>query len=384
MRLSVALPTRNGGDLLPYSVASILAQDCDELELVVSDNASDDSTQDVLAEFAADPRMTVVRQDEPVDVTTNWNRVLSRCSGDYFLMLGDDDFMPAGSAERLLAHLSAYGDPDCLTFNGWAYAFPGALPEAPESHFSDPFYEWDPLLPAEGRIPMEAWRDVVRDFFRFRYRVHLNLQTTLIARRAVSRLSQGAFKPPFPDFYALNALMLRAETWAYVPEKLVIVGISPKSFGHTVHGHDTRAGVSYLGMADSSFPGHLPGNEIANGTYACLLHLKADYPVDLADVEISRPQYVFDQVYSWFLQARLGVLPRRAALRRLRLLRPRDWLDLWRGFFMNVSLDRLRRNVLLDRRKPARHLWPTLRPVPEVRSIAEFADWLERDRTAAT
>ncbi len=383
MKLSVVLPTRNGGDLLHHCVASVLGQDFEEMELIVSDNASDDMTQDVLAGFSGDPRLTVIRQPQVLDVTTNWTRAVDRACGEYVLLLGDDDLLLPGSAARLTERLAEYDDPDCLTFNGYAYAFPGALPETPDSHFSDPFYEWDPSLPPVGLIPLDARRGLVRDFFRFRFRVHLNLQTTLVSRAAVGRMTKGLFRPPFPDFYALNALMLRADAWAYVPDKLVVIGISPKSFGHTVHGHDTRAGVSYLGMGDNAFPGHLPGNEIANGTYACLLHLKADYPADLAGVEISRPQYVFDQVYSWFLQARLGVLPRRVALRRMRLLRARDWIDLWRGFLINVSFDRIRRNVLLDRRKPSRHLWPTLQPLPEVRSISEFADWLERDRAPA-
>ena len=72
MRLSVVLPTRNGAHMLGSCVRSILGQDYEDMELVVSDNASTDHTQDVLAGFAGDPRLRVLRLDEPVEVTDNW------------------------------------------------------------------------------------------------------------------------------------------------------------------------------------------------------------------------------------------------------------------------------------------------------------------------
>ena len=43
MRFSILLPTRNGGDFLENCVRSILEQDHDDFELVISDNANTDS-----------------------------------------------------------------------------------------------------------------------------------------------------------------------------------------------------------------------------------------------------------------------------------------------------------------------------------------------------
>ena len=48
MKLSIVLPTRNGGELLEGCLRSILDQDYSDMELVVSDNASDDRTPDIL------------------------------------------------------------------------------------------------------------------------------------------------------------------------------------------------------------------------------------------------------------------------------------------------------------------------------------------------
>ncbi len=381
MRLSVVLPTRNGGHMLEACLRSVLEQSYSDMEVIVSDNASDDSTPDVLARFAGDPRLKVLRLDEPVEVTDNWINAFEASGGDYILLIGDDDYLLPNSCARLDSLIDNYEEPDCLIYNAYAYAFPGALAGHPESHYADPFFGWDPALPPDGFIPPSLRRELVRDFFRFHFRIHLNLQTTVVSRRAIDRMTNGFLKPPFPDFYALNALMLIADTWACSPEKLIVVGISRKSFGHTVHGHDRAQGLEYLGISPE-FPGHLPGNEIANGTYECLLALKRDYGPELRGIDIDRSQYVFDQVYSWYLQWRLGGIGARAVARRLRLLRGSDWLSLGRGFATNLSLARVRRNVRIDRDDPVEHLWPGLRPLPVVADIEEFARWIGAERAA--
>jgi glycosyltransferase involved in cell wall biosynthesis len=379
VRLSIVLPTRNGGHLIEGCLRSVLDQRFSDMEVVVSDNASTDDTPEILRRFEDDPRLKVIRVDEPLEVTDNWVNAVDASSGDYVLLIGDDDYLLPGYCERISELIDAYEGPDCITYNAYAYAFPGALAGHRHSHFADPFFKWDPELPDEGPIPAPLRRELVRDFFRFRFRIHLNLQTTIVSRRAIGRMRYGFLKPPFPDFYALNALMLLAESWVYAPEKLIVIGISPKSFGHTVHGHDSTEGLKYLGISPE-FPGHLPGNEVINGTYACLLELERDYGPELAGIEIDRAQYVFNQDYAWYLQRRVGSLPWREVRRRMRLLGARDWALLAKGLAPNLSLTRVRRNIRIDRDEPVQHLWPGLEPLPGVDDIEAFASWVAARR----
>ena len=379
MKLSVVLPTRNGGAMLEGCLRSVLSQSFADMEVVVSDNASTDDTPEILRRHESDDRLKVVRVDEPLEVTDNWINAVAASTGDYLLLIGDDDYLLPGYCERIAELIEAHDNPDCITYNAYAYAFPGALAGHRHSHFADPFFKWDPGLPAAGPIPRELRRELVRDFFRFRFRIHLNLQTTIVSRRAIERMRNGFLKPPFPDFYALNALMLLADNWVYSPEQLIVIGISPKSFGHTVHGHDRAEGLKYLGISPE-FPGHLPGNEVINGTYACLLELERDYGPELTGIEIDRAQYVFNQVYAWYLQMRVGSLPWQTVRRRLRLLSARDWLLLAKGLAPNLSFTRVRRNVRIDRDEPIEHLWPGLEPLPGVDDIESFAQWVAARR----
>ena len=377
MKLSILLPTRNGGPLLDGCVRSVLDQDGDDFELVISDNASDEETRTVLAQFAGDPRLKLSRLDEPVNVTDNWQVAYEASSGDYLLLLGDDDYLRPGAIRRILELLDEHDDPEALSYEAFGYAFPGALPGASGSAYADPLFPPDPALPARGLVPAATRRELALDVFRFNYRFCLNLQTTVISRGAAESMPGGPFKPPFPDFYAIVALLLRAERWAYSPERLVIVGVSPKSFGRTLHGGGQdgalrQSGMNYLGIT-TEFEGWLPGNEMVNGTWLTLLALLRDFPDDLRGVEISREQYVAHQVYSWYQRWRLGWMPRAEFVGLLRQLPARDWLALARGLRDRVDLGMLRKRLRVNRGEPAREFMPGMRPLPDIDDISGLA-----------
>jgi hypothetical protein len=375
MKFSLLLPTRNGGHLLGDVMRSVLGQPFADMELVVSNNASEDETAAVIDSFAGDRRLKVLTLTESVEVTDNWRLALDRSSGDYISLIGDDDMLLDGYFERSAALLERFGHPDVLSFNAYGFAFPG-FAGSPHAHYADPFYSNDPSLPRESPIPLAQRMTVVRDMFSFRFPMHLNMQCTLVSRRAIERLSDGLLKPPFPDFYGLNALLMRAQSWVHTDERLVVVGVSPKSFGRTIHSATEQGrGLDYLGI-ETGFPGQLPGSEIVNGTYRCLLELQRDYPRELAGVEIDRAHYVVQQVNAWYVQWRLGSLSSREVLERLRLVGARDWLGFARLLAPRLTPRKLRTRLSIDRSDPASQLWPGMRPLPEVSDIAEFAGWV--------
>ena len=87
---TIAIPTFNRADWLRSCVASALSQTVESFEVVVSDNASDDATPEVLGEFD-DDRLKVIRQPRNIGAIGNWNACLSAANGTYVTMLSDDD-----------------------------------------------------------------------------------------------------------------------------------------------------------------------------------------------------------------------------------------------------------------------------------------------------
>lgn len=101
--VSVYLPTRNRAALLPRAVESVLKQDHANLELLVVDDASTDSTPQVLARLAAaDPRVKAFRQDRPTGAPAARNVAIRAASGRYMTGLDDDDEFLPGRISSLL------------------------------------------------------------------------------------------------------------------------------------------------------------------------------------------------------------------------------------------------------------------------------------------
>jgi hypothetical protein len=91
--------------MLGITLENVLAQVAGhpEVEVVVSDNASTDHTQEVLARH---PGLVVDRLEHTVGVTRNiGHAVCDLARGDFIWILGDDDLVIAGGLERVLTFL---------------------------------------------------------------------------------------------------------------------------------------------------------------------------------------------------------------------------------------------------------------------------------------
>ncbi len=88
--VTVGIPTRNRSSLLRRAIASVLAQSYRDFTLVVSDNASDDATAEVVASFD-DPRIVYRPLDQAIGRAANFNRLIELTDADFLVALGDDD-----------------------------------------------------------------------------------------------------------------------------------------------------------------------------------------------------------------------------------------------------------------------------------------------------
>jgi len=91
--VTIAIPTYNRADsYLRKTIESALAQTYPHVEILVSDNASTDGTP-ALVRSLGDARLRYSRLGENIGANRNYNRCLEQASGDYFLLLHDDDLI---------------------------------------------------------------------------------------------------------------------------------------------------------------------------------------------------------------------------------------------------------------------------------------------------
>jgi glycosyltransferase involved in cell wall biosynthesis len=113
MLVSIGLPVFNGERALEGTIRSILAQQYGDIELVISDNASTDSTEELCRSLAAeDRRISYYRQPENRGMLRNFEFAIQAAKGTFFRWIGDGDHLDPAYVTRCLAAFAA--DPRLL------------------------------------------------------------------------------------------------------------------------------------------------------------------------------------------------------------------------------------------------------------------------------
>jgi glycosyltransferase involved in cell wall biosynthesis len=106
--VSVGMPVLDGEKYMAETIDSILGQDVDGLELIISDNASTDATEAIARSYAArDPRARYVRNERNVGAARNYNQLVDLAQGRYFKWAGYDDLLRPGYLRRCIEVLDA-------------------------------------------------------------------------------------------------------------------------------------------------------------------------------------------------------------------------------------------------------------------------------------
>jgi glycosyltransferase involved in cell wall biosynthesis len=91
-RLTIGLPVYNGEGYLREAIDSLLTQTYEDFELVISDNASTDSTREICEEYCArDRRVLYSRHAVNQGAAKNYNGIFQRSSTEYFKWAAHDD-----------------------------------------------------------------------------------------------------------------------------------------------------------------------------------------------------------------------------------------------------------------------------------------------------
>lgn len=90
--VSIGMPVYNGDRYLRLALNSLLAQDYQHFEIIISNNASTDYTAKICQEYAVkDSRIHYVRNLQNIGSTKNFNQVFELSKGQYFMWAAHDD-----------------------------------------------------------------------------------------------------------------------------------------------------------------------------------------------------------------------------------------------------------------------------------------------------
>ncbi|UBF27329.1 glycosyltransferase [Kovacikia minuta CCNUW1] len=117
-RVSVGLAVYNGENYIREAIDSILAQTFEDFELIISDNASTDKTQEICLEYAArDQRIRYDRADRNRGAAWNQNRVFELSTGTYYKLAAHDDVIAPDYLAKCVAVLDQ--NPAVVLCHSW-------------------------------------------------------------------------------------------------------------------------------------------------------------------------------------------------------------------------------------------------------------------------
>ncbi|HVM40364.1 MAG TPA: glycosyltransferase family A protein [Acidimicrobiia bacterium] len=223
---TVVTPTRRRLPLLRQAVASVLAQSEPDVELVVSDNASDDGTREwVLAQ--EDERLRYVAPDRVLNAHDHWDFALGHARGEWVMILPDDDGLVPTALERVRSVLD-----DAPRAVAWR--------EATYSHTVAPVRSLPPeelnqavVDPFTGRVSDIDCREELHALFARRETGPApGLAAGVMHRDAVERIRRTlghVFSGPDPFIRAAVAYMALEATYRVVDLPLNLRGLTAAS-----------------------------------------------------------------------------------------------------------------------------------------------------------
>jgi glycosyltransferase involved in cell wall biosynthesis len=109
--LSIGLPVYNGERYLAEALDALLSQTYTDFELIISDNASDDATEEICRAYAQkDERVRYIRQPVNIGADPNHHFVVEQARGRYFKWAAHDDVYEPELLRRCVEALESHPD----------------------------------------------------------------------------------------------------------------------------------------------------------------------------------------------------------------------------------------------------------------------------------
>ncbi|MEM6628368.1 MAG: glycosyltransferase family 2 protein [Bacteroidota bacterium] len=107
--VSIGIPTYNRAHCIGKTIDSILRQNYENIELIVSDNASNDGTEELMEEYVKkDPRIRYVRQEKNLGPYPNFEACRMLAKGRYFMWVASDDELAPNVLNSYVFFLEAH------------------------------------------------------------------------------------------------------------------------------------------------------------------------------------------------------------------------------------------------------------------------------------
>jgi glycosyltransferase involved in cell wall biosynthesis len=224
-RFSIIIPTRERAETLPFALQTVLTQDFDDFEAIVHDNCSSAETRQVVDGITSD-KLKYFRSDVPLAMTDAWERALSFATGEYVVIIGDDDgLLP--HALRILDQLLRERQARAVRWARVSYHWPSHPFPTKRNSLKIPLGNRGHIMPGREIIRKVVNMDL--PFFTLPM-----VYNSVVHRDVLAELKAKCgrvFFSPSPDLGSGYAIAYQTERYLSLETPFSIGGISGKSNG---------------------------------------------------------------------------------------------------------------------------------------------------------
>lgn len=275
---TIIVPTYNRSNLVCGAIESVLAQDLDGVEVIVSDNHSSDDTQSVLEPYRTDSRVTIVSPPEHGPLPQHWEWARTKAHGQYINLLSDDDALVPGALPRIAEVLREYPNTTLV----------GRLGEYFGSQFPDQRANTLNHWVCPGGATLYDSHVFLKGLFQFWPRLDTHPTGWFFPQSVVQIVARRCgtfFKTNGAEYHAIPAALAVDPKLVHLDEHTGIVGRMPDSIGTKIVLTNPGQGAIDEYVADTEQVPRLSpidvacfGNLISEGIWSA----KLDFPEELA------------------------------------------------------------------------------------------------------
>ncbi|MCX5796853.1 MAG: glycosyltransferase family 2 protein [Elusimicrobia bacterium] len=248
---TVVIPTRERCDTLEHALHACVIQDYDNLEILVSDNFSQDRTREVVESFK-DSRIRYINTGKRLSMTDNFEFALSHVPPKgYVIYIGDDDGLLPNAIRAINAVIVETGT-QVLRWDLATYAWPNA-----ENTYANRL-----IIPSvDSGTTIRNSADTIQNVLSFQENfmslpmMYLNSAIEYGVIKRIKDSSGRFYHSMTPDVYSGFAIAGTVVNFINSSRPYVIVGISHHSNGQSASGL-SLTGPAKIFLAEDNLPFH--------------------------------------------------------------------------------------------------------------------------------
>lgn len=297
MKISIAIPVRNGAPYLENAILTALDAVGSDGEVVVSLNGCSDSSE-AICYAIKDSRLVVLVPEKSLSMTANFEFLLSRLRGEWIVFIGHDDAV-IPNLRTLLSTVERHNRSiEVISFRRAYFFWPGV-----ERIYGEARWQFSGRHLASERSSKAAFLSVLMGHGSFADLPSL-YSNSLVKMSLVERLKQDGkfFGDPSPDVFSSVVIALSTKSFIHCEVPCIWIGSSPDSTGalftEIMSGDDKHHNQSQKKRSEDLFrETPADGYFFAPFMESVPLHLRSSYQLFLSSIWNfkSRPAWLSDE-----------------------------------------------------------------------------------------